>query len=300
MSLKLFNIQKGKIDEEKVCAESFMRFLYGTQVGRLTTFAIFKRLFFSRLCGLWADSKRSKKSILKFIADNQIDISEFKNPASQFGTFNDFFTRELADDKRPLAENGNANAVSFPSDGRHLLIENITQNDTFYAKGIKFNLAKFLGDEKLALRFENGSMLISRLAPVDYHRFHYPISGEIIARKSIDGKLFSVSPIALSERLSVFWENKRIVNLIESRQFGVCAFVEIGATNVGCIENFGKLGDVVERGEQAGMFRFGGSCVATIFPKENKIEWNSALREYSPQSIECYARVNELAGIKES
>ena len=299
MSIKLFNTLTGKIEKENVCAEGFMRFLYNTQLGKLTTWGIFKRVFFSRLCGLWADSMRSRKAIVNFIANNQINISECKNPPSTYNTFNDFFTRELADGMRPVAEKDNPNAISFPSDGRHLLIENITTADTFYAKGIKFNLAKFLGDKKLAERFENGSMLISRLAPVDYHRFHYPISGDIIARKEINGALYSVSPIALSKRLSVFWENKRIVNLIESQQFGVCAFVEIGATNVGCIENFGKLGDVAERGEQAGLFRFGGSCVVTILPKENKIKWNDALKEYSPQSIECYARVNQLAGIKE-
>ena len=299
MSIELFNIQTGKLEKENVCAEKFMRFLYESQLGKLATFSLFKRIFFSRLCGVWADSTRSKKTILNFIADNKIDISEFKNPPSAYKTFNDFFTRELVDGMRPLAESDNKNAVSFPSDGRHLLIENITKSQTFYAKGIRFNLAKFLGDEKLAKRFENGSMLISRLAPVDYHRFHYPISGEIVARKEINGKLFSVSPIALSKRLSIFWENKRIVNLIESQQFGICAFVEIGATNVGSIVNFGKLGDVVERGSQAGMFRFGGSCVITIFPQGNSISWNESLKKYSPQSIECYARVNQLAGIKE-
>ena len=298
MSIKLFNIQKGEFENENVCAESFMRFLYGTQIGKLTIWAIFKRLFFSRLCGCWADSTRSRKSIMKFIADNKIDILECKNPPSTYKTFNDFFTRELADGKRPIAEPENANVVSFPSDGRHLLIENISQQETFYAKGTKFNLAGFLGDEKLASRFENGTMLISRLAPVDYHRFHYPISGEIVARKLINGKLFSVSPIALSKRLSIFWENKRIVNLIESQEFGVCAFVEIGATNVGSIENFGKLGEIAKRGEQAGLFRFGGSCVVTIFPKENKIQWNEALKKYSPQSIECYAKANQFAGVK--
>lgn len=296
MGIKIFDLKTSKFCEEKVCAEAFMRFLYESAAGRAATFSVFRRLFFSRLCGLWADSASSAKAVAKFVADNAMDESEFAVPVSDYKTFNEFFTRELADGARPLAEPDSDGAVGFPSDGRHLLVRNASKNDFFYVKGARFDFAKFLGDEVLARRFDGGDMLVSRLCPTDYHRFHYPISGEIAARKNIDGTLFSVSPIALTKRLSIFWENKRILNLIDSPKFGMCAFVEIGATNVGSIENFGAIGDYAERGRQAGMFRFGGSCVATLFPPSCKIEWNEKLVEMGAKGIECYARANELAG----
>ncbi len=299
MGIKLYNIYTSKIEEENVCAENTLRFLYESQLGSVALWAVFKRRFFSRLCGFWANSKRSAKTAANFIADNKIDIAEFKNPPSSFKTFNEFFTRELVDTARPLAKSDNSLAISFPSDGRHLLIENVSLSNSFYAKGCKFNLASFLGDDNLARRFENASMLISRLSPLDYHRFHYPISGELVARREIGGSLFSVSPIALSRRLEIFWQNARVLNIIESPEFGMCAFVEIGATNVGEIINFHKLGERVARGQQAGMFKFGGSCVVTIIPAESKINWREKLVEMSAQNIECYAKVNALAGVKE-
>lgn len=296
MGVKIFNLEKSRYETERVCAEGAMNFIYGTRLGALSAFALFSRAFFSRLGGLWADSPRSRKAIARFAADNNIDVSEFKNPPASFRTFNDFFTRELADGARPLARPGDPRAVSFPCDGRHLLARNVSAADVFYAKGSRFDLAKFLGDPKLAARFEGGSMLISRLSPVDYHRFHYPFSGEIAARKLVKGPLYSVSPLALSRRLSILWENKRVLNLIDSEALGLCAFVEIGATNVGSIENFGAIGARVERGEQAGLFRFGGSCVVSVFPPEANIDWNEVLAEKSAEGVECYARVNTLAG----
>jgi len=297
MSLKIYDIEAGKFAEEKICAESFMRFLYRNPLGAAALCGVFKRAFFSRACGVWANSKASRKAIVKFAADNGIDLSESRNPPVSFRCFNDFFTRELRSDARPLAEGENPRAVSFPSDGRHLLLENVSEADVFYAKGQRFNLAKFLGDAKLAERFSGGAMLISRLSPLDYHRFHFPVSGEIAARKTINGDLFSVSPIALAPRLSILWENKRILNIIGSREFGMCAFVEIGATNVGTIINLAEIGSRAERGAQAGYFKLGASCVATLFESSAKIDWNAELVRMSRDGIECYARANTLAGV---
>ena len=295
MGIKIYNLEKGEFEEEKVCAEGFMRFLYGCRAGNFLVWSLFKRVLFSRLCGLWADSRRSSKAVLKFIADNNINTDEMLYAPSNFKTFNEFFTRALAEGARPLADCD----VSFPSDGRHLLVENVSESDTFYVKGRRFDLASFFGDAALAERFRGADMLISRLCPSDYHRFHYPISGEIAARKEISGSLFSVSPIALVPRLSVLWENKRILNMIESPTLGMCAFVEIGATNVGSIINFDKVGALAVRGAQAGMFNFGGSCVVTLIPKSANIKWNSTLREMSSQSVECYCKANTCAACME-
>ena len=208
MGIKIYNLEKEKFEEEKVCAEGLMRLLYEKRIGSFMVWVLFKRAFFSRLCGLWADSRRSAKAVFKFIEDNGINTDEMLYAPSNFKTFNEFFTRALADGARPLADCD----VSFPADGRHLLVKNASESDVFFIKGRRFDLSGFLGDAALAERFRGADMLISRLCPADYHRFHYPVSGEIAARKEISGALFSVSPIALVPRLSVLWENKRILN----------------------------------------------------------------------------------------
>ncbi len=297
MSIKLYDIKNEKFIEENVPAESFMRFLYSNPFGKLSVWALFKRAFFSRWCGVWADSSFSAKTISKFIVANKINIDEMLLPPESFKSFNAFFTRALKDSARPVEDAQNSEAISFPSDGRHLLIKDVSNADTFYTKGQKFNLEKFLGDKKLAEYFEGGDMLISRLAPVDYHRFHFPFDCVISARRKIEGALFSVSPIALVPRISVFWENRRVLNVLESARFGMCAFVEIGATNVGSIVNSREVGDTVSRGDEAGYFNFGGSCVVTLFPKSANIKWNEKLVEMSAQSVECYSHVNAKSGV---
>lgn len=295
MSIKLYNLSTGDFIYENVPAEPFMNFLYGNPLGRLSVWALFKRGFFSRLGGIWADSKSSAKTVAGFIKSNGINTDEMLFAPSHYKTFNEFFTRRLRDGAREIAAAGISGAVSFPSDGRHLLIKNVSQADSFYVKGQKFDLAKFLADKPLSENFVGGDMLISRLAPVDYHRFHFPVSGVLAARRAVSGALYSVSPIALKPKLSVLWENRRVVNILETPDFGFCAFVEIGATNVGSIVNTHKVGDSFARGDEAGYFRFGGSCVVSIFPK-SKIDWNEKLVEMSSRGIETYAKMGMLAG----
>lgn len=294
MGIKLFDIQKNSFAREDVPAESLMRFLYGNPIGALSVWALFKRGFFSRLCGMWAASKRSAKAVAPFVAKNGINCDEMVFSPEKYETFNAFFTRRLVDGARPIEDAGNENAVSFPSDGRHLLVRNVSEADKFYAKGQRFDLRAFFGDAELARNFGGGDMLISRLAPVDYHRFHFPLSGCIAARRLINGALYSVSPIALVPRLSVLWENRRVMNIVENPKFGFYAFFEIGATNVGSIVNTRNVGDCVARGDEAGYFNFGGSCVISIFPKG--VKWNEKLVQMSAEGVECYAKEGMKAG----
>lgn len=300
MGIKIYNIHTGNMEQEDVCAEAFMRFLYGTAAGKMALWALFKRAVFSRIFGLWSRTKFSAKAIGPFVADKKINMGESLLEVSQFKCWNDFFTRELAEGARPLALEENDRALSFPADGRHLLIFNAGLNDAFYAKGQKFCLKEFFGEGELAEGFNGATMLVSRLSPLDYHRFHYPFSGKICARRFIDGFLSSVSPIALSRDLSILWRNKRVVNLIEVEGVGKCAFVEIGATNVGSIVNFGEVGESVKRGQQAGLFNFGGSCVVTVFPRGERLSFDRRLVEMSARQIECYARVNSYLGVVRS
>lgn len=296
MSLRIYNISKGVYEEEKVCAEGLMRFLYGGPAGRAALWLLVARGIFSKACGLWADSEASRRAVKKFVEENGIDTGEMLKAPGEFRTFNEFFTRALKPGARPVGDAHDPLAVSFPSDGRHLLVRGASEARSFYAKGQEFNLAALLGDAKLAGRFDGGDMLISRLSPADYHRFHYPVSGEIVARKEVRGALYSVSPIALVKRLSILWENRRVLNIIETDSMGLCAFVEIGATNVGTIVNFDAVSARAERGAEAGLFRFGGSCVVSVFERGAGIDWNVRLAERGAENTECYARAGEVAG----
>ena len=170
-------------------------------------------------------------------------------------------------------------------------------------KGAKFTLADLLGEAQLPAEqqvltqhFAGGAMLISRLAPVDYHRFHFPVGGQAGEPRLIKGWLYSVHPIALRRNLRYLVENRRMVTLVESPEFGPVAMVEIGATAVGRIRQMFVPDRPVTKGEEKGLFAFGGSCVITLFAHD-RIQFDADLVEQSAQHRETYAKMGDRLGV---
>jgi phosphatidylserine decarboxylase len=175
------------------------------------------------------------------------------------------------------------------------VFQNLDTADGFYVKGGCFSLGELLGGELVARQFAGGSLVISRLAPVDYHRFHFPCAGEAGRWSEIKGTLFSVNPIALRRNIRYLVQNKRQVSVLESPRFGAVAMVEVGATLVGGIRQTYVAGRPVTKGEEKGLFKFGGSCVITVFQK-GRIVFDADLVAQSAQQIETYARMGERLG----
>ena len=232
--------------------------------------------------------------IFKFIADYNVDVSEFAKSPFEFNTFNQFFHRALKPEARPIAQG--AGVAVLPADGRHLAFPDVDKAAGFYVKGSKFTLEELLGDKDLAARFAGGSLLISRLCPSDYHRFHFPVSGIPSEAKLVKGSLYSVSPIALRRNILYLVQNKRFITLIEAPDFGTVAMIEVGATNVGSIVESFVAGRAAVKGEEKGMFAFGGSCVITLF-KPGRIIFDADLVEQSAHCTETYARMGDRLGV---
>jgi len=222
-----------------------------------------------------------------------VDTSTFADSVDTFKSFNQFFYRKLKPSARPIVEG--ENIAVFPADGRHLAIQNVDTAGSFYIKGQRFNLAAFLGDDDLAKRFAGGSVLISRLCPVDYHRYHFPITGEAGNNKVLDGSLRSVSPLALRRRLAILWENRRARTLVDSPEFGQVAVMEVGATCVGGMHPTYQAG-YVRKGDEKGYFSFGGSCVTTVF-EAGAIQFDKDLLEQAAAGREVYAKMGERCGV---
>ncbi|MFZ9748183.1 MAG: phosphatidylserine decarboxylase, partial [Opitutaceae bacterium] len=184
----------------------------------------------------------------------------------------------------------------LPADGRHLVFPDVAAADGFYVKGARFTLAELLDDADLAVRFAGGTMVISRLCPVDYHRFHFPVAGVPGEARRVQGWLYSVSPIALRRRIRYLVENKREITLVESPAFGPVAVLEVGATNVGSIVQSFVPGRPAAKGEEKGLFAFGGSCVITLFAR-GRIRCDADLVAQSARHVETYARMGERLGV---
>ena len=291
--IRYFDRYAHTLKTEQIFGEKWLRFAYENPVGRFFVWALARRAVFSLYYGRRMNKPVSALRILPFLSAYNIDVDEFAKSAFDFKTFNDFFYRQLKPGARPIAD-GERVAV-LPADGRHLAFANVDNAAGFYVKGAKFTVAALLGDEALAQKFAGGAMLISRLCPVDYHRFHFPVGGTVGEPRLINGWLYSVSPVALRRNVGYLVENKRVITLVESPVFGTVAMIEVGATNVGSIIQGFVPGRAVAKGDEKGMFAFGGSCVITLFQRD-RIRFDADLLTSSAEQIEVYAKMGDRLG----
>lgn len=291
--LVFFDRYEQRLKTESIYGGKPLRWAYGTTLGRLCLEAVIKRRWFSSLYGRWADCGCSRSEVTAFIERFELDPDEFADPPGTFKTFNEFFHRRLKPAARPLPTS--KNAVIFPADGRHFLVPDLSKEQAIYAKGQRFDLLELLGDKELAARFENGTAILSRLCPTDYHRFHFPLDGKGSTPRLINGALYSVNPIALAGSLARIWQNKRRVTVVTDSPVGDYLFLEIGATNVGTIVDTVAPESEIERGDEKGYFRFGGSMVITIFPEGAFVPADD-LAKQAADGIELYARFGDTMG----
>lgn len=300
--IRYFHRAKQVVETEEIYSGDWLRWTYETGLGRLALNALVKRAVVSRYYGWKMSQRASAHRVLPFIVDYNLDVDEFAKKPYSFKSFNEFFYRALKPDARPIAGHSTGSGQAgdrvavLPADGRHLVFPSLDAAAGFYAKGQRFDPKAFLGNEELAMEFSGGGMVISRLCPVDYHRFHFPVAGTPGEARLINGFLYSVSPIALRQNLAYLWENKRMVTLVESPVFGRVAICEIGATMVGSIVQTFLPDRAVAKGEEKGLFKFGGSCVVTIF-RPGRIKFDADLIQHSAAGLEVYARMGERLGV---
>jgi len=292
-AIRYYNRHTRQLESECVYGERFLRWTYGNPLGGLALHALVKRAGFSKWYGRRMDQPESASRIAPFIAEYGLDAAEFADPPSSFASFNEFFYRRLKPGTRPIDDD--PASVVFPADGRHLGFQCASAIGAVFVKGQRFDLAALLGDAALAKRYADGALVLSRLCPVDYHRFHFPVAGTPGAPRVIPGPLFSVSPIALGRRLSYLWTNKRAVTQLVTRSFGTVALVEVGATCVGTIRQTFSPGQPVAKGDEKGCFAFGGSSTITLF-EPGVVHLAQDLLEQTARQTELYARVGSLMG----
>lgn len=298
MSYKVFDPKRNQMIQEKIYGEKFLKALYPNQERSfLKDWLIFSLIAYlpvtSYLYGFWQKMPWTKKKILPFIEEFQINTKEFLEPVSSFQNFNDFFIRKLKPASRPIAEGHN---LVMPADGRYLVYPDFDLHSLIDVKGRKIDLLSLLRISHLPWKGKT-AVCIARLAPVDYHRFHFPIDGEILDLVTIKGPLFSVNPLAIKKNIEFLTENKRTITTILSPLLGVVYMVEIGATHVGSIkQTFGDEKNVT-KGMEKGYFEFGGSCVILVFSSDGLL-FDEKMVQHSKQKVETLGFMGQLLASK--
>ncbi|KAF3435181.1 hypothetical protein FNV43_RR22268 [Rhamnella rubrinervis] len=278
-----------------------MRALYQSKVGLGIIGKGAKELLqsISEKQGRQMSSLESAKDISKFVEffKDQINLADIKHPLEHFKTFNEFFVRELKPGARPIAYMDDDSVAVCAADCRLTAFKSVDDSLRFWIKGRKFSIQGLLGQETCSNAFIGGTLVIFRLAPQDYHRFHAPVTGTMEKFINIPGCLYTVNPIAVNSKYcNVFTENKRVVTVISTAEFGKVAFVAIGATMVGSITFSKEEGDHVKKGDELGYFSFGGSTVICVFEKDS-IEIDEDLLANSARSLETLVSVGMKLGV---
>jgi phosphatidylserine decarboxylase len=248
-------------------------------------------------------SEKDKLILRDWIEKYNINMSEYVIESHLgYTSVNDWFTRAIDLSYRPLPSN--ARAITSPADARSLIFQS-TVESTQWLKGYDLNVREMIGG--IAINgdrdyFVGGGMVISRLAPQDYHRFHSPVAGTITHIEYIPGSLWSVSADAARSGNDVFLNQRQVVIIDAGSVIGHVAFVAIGATCVGSVvlqDGTGTplaVGQLIDRGTQLGIMQFGGSTVVTVFAPD-RIEFDEDIRYRSTFPVETYIKANSQIGL---
>lgn len=280
------------VDKGKIIKPNFGKYMGISNKFQLILQYIVPQHFLSRIMGKLAESKiRWWKNfmILSFVKYFKVDMNEaLQTDPRAYACFNDFFTRAINPEFRPIAAENN-NIIS-PADGFICEIGIIKKNKILQAKNHDYDLTAFLGGENdLAEKFYNGSFVTIYLAPKNYHRVHMPCAGTLKSMIFVPGNLFSVSQLTVQNVPNLFAQNERVINLFET-QFGPMVVTLVGAMIVGSMETVwagtvkSKQRNQIQKweypndsiqlaaGDEMGRFKM-GSTVIVLFP-ENKVTWN--------------------------
>ncbi len=192
----------------------------------------------SRLAGRIAETERFwiKDPFIRWFAERyQVNMAEALTPElDAYPSFNQFFTRELKADARPI--DATPNAMVSPADGVVSQFGAIKGGTLVQAKGRSFTVQQLLAcDAERAAQFAEGQFATIYLSPSDYHRVHMPCDGTLKSMTFVPGKLFSVNQATAEGVPGLFARNERVVALFDT-PWGQLAMVLVGAMVVASIE----------------------------------------------------------------
>jgi len=207
-----------------------------------------------------------------------------------YKSWDDFFTRQFRDEVRPLASPEDDNVIANACESKVFNVaHNVKLRDHFWIKGQPYSIRDMLAHDPLAEEFGGGTVYQAFLSALSYHRWHAPVSGKVVKAFVQDGTYFS-EPLfeglgdinatdidaggisvgqgyltALATRAVIFIE-------ADNPAIGLMAFIGVGMDEVSTCEITVKEGDHIKKGQQTGMFHFGGSSHVLLFRKHVKVD----------------------------
>ncbi|PYE36705.1 archaetidylserine decarboxylase [Psychrobacter fozii] len=248
----------------------------------------------SKVAGRLAASRHpyvKRAFIRSFAKAYHVSLDEYERQSfNAYESFNDFFTRELKDDARPI--DTTADGIVSPADGVISQLGQIEDHKLLQAKGRYYDVGQLLADSEDGHYFADGSFATVYLAPSNYHRVHMPFDGTLTKTRYVPGTLFSVNNTTADNVPDLFARNERLVCMFDTK-YGKAAVVMVGAMIVAGIETVatGKISrtdDIqeanhdmsFEKGDELGRFYLGSTAIV-VLPKAAKAAWQDSMKANS-------------------
>jgi phosphatidylserine decarboxylase len=299
--INYFNRMTGKNEVEKVYGDGFIKFLYRSAPGKKIGPAFTNKLF-SKAYGAFQDLPSSHRKVKPFIEKFHIPIEDYEpgsrpslDPRDSYRSFNEFFIRKFKRGKRSFVTDQNKMAAF--AEARYVGFDSVDEKTKYPVKGSYLLAKDLIGNDQIAKVFEGGPLMIARLCPVDYHRYHYPDNGKVLEHYPIAGAYDSVNPFALQFKNQIFIQNERYVSILQTENFGRLAYIEVGAICVGKIVQTHRWNKSFLRGEEKGYFLFGGSTVIVLGEKG---AWKPSrdISSNTAKGIETYLHLGQEVAVK--
>jgi phosphatidylserine decarboxylase len=265
---------------------------YETRPRRSPTAWLESQPLYDRFVSAAQNTGRSARKIQPFIEKHKIDMGEFEPMI--YRSYAEFFTRKFRQGARTFPSK--PSEMGAFAEARYFGWEKLAPGQKFPIKGHSLSPELILGDSIRARPFVGGPVLVARLSPVDYHHVHYFDEGKTLGDHHIGGRLWTVHWKALQNKDDILFVNERYVSLIETKNFGNVAFVEVGAMTVGRIVQVHPLDRPFERGAEKSFFCFGGSAIV-MFGEAGRWRPCDDILEHTQDSVETLVRLGDAVAI---
>jgi phosphatidylserine decarboxylase len=203
--------------------------------------------------------------------------------------YEDFFTRQLHDKARPVASPDDDNVIANACESKvYNVARDVKLRDKFWIKGQPYSVTDMLAADPLAEHFGGGTIYQAFLSALSYHRWHAPVSGKVVKAFVQDGTYFSeplfeatsgdggqidTRGLSLAQGYLTALATRAIIFIeADNPAIGLMAFIGVGMDEVSTCEITVKEGQHIKKGDQTGMFHFGGSSHVLLFRKGVKVD----------------------------
>lgn len=211
-------------------------------------------------------------------------------PHFGFTSWDDFFTRQFREGRRPVVSPNDDNVIANACESApYKLAQNVKWQDQFWIKDQPYSLSHMMADDALAQQFVGGTIYQAFLSAASYHRWHSPVSGRIVKTRLIDGSYYAQTPAVGFDPAGPN-ESQGYITQVASRglifieadnpKIGLMAVMFVGMAEVSSNDITVYEGQHVNKGDQLGMFHFGGSTHTLMFRPQVKLDFD--LRGQTP------------------